>query len=182
MPILSCIQLHHKDHEICLNVQMNLRILVLLFYFVNQYSFLDLVPDDMSVMGIQGKEWCQHSETHAVSKIGTLVINYYTNVVINYYTNVAFLMKQLHTGINSQTMLDKLHQKNPLQISTGKCYHDLWINAKEKTRLYFHHELLSCPSIITYTCMKSQFECIICMFSKVISTLLILHNVSFYFV
>ena len=45
--------------------------------------------------------------------------------VAHKWANVGFLMKQLLTGINSQTMLDKLHQKNPLQISTGKWYHDL---------------------------------------------------------
>ena len=34
--------------------------------------------------------------------------------VAHKWANVGFLMKQLHTGINSQRMLDKLHQKKPL--------------------------------------------------------------------
>ena len=49
----------------------------------------------------------------------------YRKVAHKSWANVGFLTKQLHTGINSQTLLDKPHQKNPLQISTGKWYHDL---------------------------------------------------------
>ena len=59
-------------------------------------------------------------------------------------------------------------------------YHDLLINKCKKRQdnnfmMNYSHALVLLP-----TCMKSKFECIICIHvSKVISTLLILHKISF---
>ena len=139
-------------------------------------------------------EQCNH---HCICQICLYVLTHYITTerevqqiwalsyrkVAHKWANVGFLTKQLHTGINSQTLLDKPHQKNPLQISTGKWYHDLLINKCKKRQdnnfmMNYSHALVLLP-----TCMKSKFECIICIHvSKVISTLLILHKISLYYV
>ena len=99
----------------------------------------DATSSTMTIMNIELEEEGGYacvssgSPTGSPSDIADITVSY--RKVAHKWANVGFLTKQLHTGINSQTLLDKPHQKNPLQISTGKWYHDLLINKCKKDKI-----------------------------------------------